>query len=522
MKYSIRYKMIAATIAVMLIVTVIGGLIGKAIIDDYYIKYKENSLVAVYTQLSSILKEDPQLEEYGELLDNYCERYGVSLQVQDSYNSIYNYGSEKEMREFITDDLIGRISGENKILKQTENYSIMMVLDSEQAIENLKDKIEKELQEEGYSETYTSAYKSNNGSFGKKGNHIVMTGSILDEYKFVIRVDVENIRESIFIASRFYTWVGVIMIFAVIFAMLIITKKFTDPILQLADISKKMSAQNFDVKYEDKREDEIGVLGKSMNEMSAELEKTIRELKYANMELQNDIKKKMEIDNMRTDFLDNVSHELKTPIALVQGYAEGLRDGVTDDPESMKFYCDVIIDEASKMNKMVKNLLTLNQIEFGDNSVNMERFNLTQLVKAVVNAQTLRAEKNHVTIEIVGDEEIFVWADEFQIEEVITNYISNAFNHVKDPNIIRVQIAQKDDIVRVSVYNTGSQIPKEDVERIWEKFYKVDKSHTREYGGNGIGLSIVKAIVERYDGKCGLDNKEDGVEFWFELNTESK
>ena len=283
-----------------------------------------------------------------------------------------------------------------------------------------------------------------------------------------------------------------------------------------------MSSQNFDVKYEDNREDEIGVLGKNMNEMSAELEKTIRELKYANMELQNDIKKKSEIDSMRTDFLDNVSHELKTPIALIQGYAEGLRDGVTDDPDSMKFYCDVIIDEASKMNKMVKNLLTLNQIEFGDSNVVMERFNLTQLVHDVVNAQTLRAEQNNVSMEMVGDEDIFVWAEELQIEEVITNYISNAFNHVKDPNIIRVQIAQNDDIVRVSVFNTGLQIPKEDVDFIWEKFYKVDKAHTREYGGNGIGLSIVKAIIERYEGKCGLDNKEDGVEFWFELATKSK
>ncbi|MCR5835952.1 MAG: HAMP domain-containing histidine kinase [Lachnospiraceae bacterium] len=516
MKTSIRHKLTVAITLVMGIVTLLGTVLGKTVIEDYYLQHKQNSLISVYNELCSILKEDPSLQVYSELLDNYCEKYGVSLQVQEGYESLYNYGSEKEMREYITDDIIGRISGENTVLQQNRNYTIMMVPDSEQAIENLKSKIEKELQEDGEVVNNTSKKETRNAT------HLVMSGTISDVYRFVIRVDVENIRESIVIASKFYTLVGILMICAVLLAMYFITNRYTRPILELADISKKMASLNFDVKYDEKREDEIGVLGKNMNEMSEELEKAIRELKYANMELQNDIKKKNEIDKMRTDFLDNVSHELKTPIALIQGYAEGLKDGITDDPDSMAFYCDVIIDEASKMNKMVKNLLTLNQIEFGDTPYNVDRFNLTELVKDVVNAQRLRAEQTGVNIEIIGSEDVFVWADEFQIEEVITNYISNAFNHIKDPNIIRVQIAPKDDIVRVSVFNTGAQIPKEDLDFIWEKFYKVDKAHTREYGGNGIGLSIVKAIIDKYDGNCGVDNKADGVEFWFELDTKSK
>ena len=111
------------------------------------------------------------------------------------------------------------------------------------------------------------------------------------------------------------------------------------------------------------------------------LEKTISELKTANNELQRDVEKKEAIDEMRKEFLANVSHELKTPIALIQGYAEGLQEEINDDPESRQFYCDVIVDEAAKMNNMVKKLLTLNQLEFGNDVVAMERFDLTALVK---------------------------------------------------------------------------------------------------------------------------------------------
>lgn len=221
---------------------------------------------------------------------------------------------------------------------------------------------------------------------------------------------------------------------------------------------------------------------------------------------------------MRTEFLGNVSHELKTPIALIQGYAEGLKEGISDDPESREFYCDVIMDEANKMNQMVRNLLTLNQLEFGNEEVTFERFDIVQLVKGVLQSCEILIQQKGVKVNCVMEDSISVWADEFKTEQVIRNYISNALNHVSGENVIEIKIVEKEQTVRVSVFNTGKPIPEEDITHIWEKFYKVDKAHTREYGGNGIGLSIVKAIMESFHKEYGVKNYENGVEFFMELD----
>ena len=230
------------------------------------------------------------------------------------------------------------------------------------------------------------------------------------------------------------------------------------------------------------------------------------------------------MDDSRQEFVSNVSHELKTPIALIQGYAEGLKEGITDDPESMEFYCDVIMDEANKMNTMVKRLLTLNQIEFGNDEPEMERFDINELIASVADANAIRAGQKNMSIVFDNrNEHNFVWADEYKTEEVLTNYISNALNHCDGKRAIEVRTEKSENggTITVTVYNSGKNIADEDLERIWEKFYKTDKARTREYGGNGIGLSIVKAIMDSMGQEYGVRNVSDGVEFWFNLDCKS-
>ena len=210
---------------------------------------------------------------------------------------------------------------------------------------------------------------------------------------------------------------------------------------------------------------------------------------------------------------------MKTPIALIQGYAEGLKEGIFDSPETGEYYCDVIIDEAQKMNEMVKKLLTLNQLESMNDKVNIDKFDVSELINGIVESNKLRAINLGIDIVSEIDHTINVWADEYRIEEVITNYVSNAINHCDGEKKIFVRAREYDDVVRITVKNTGKNIPDEDIERIWEKFYKVDKARTRAYGGNGIGLSIVKAIMELHNKAYGVNNVDDGVEFWLELDT---
>jgi signal transduction histidine kinase len=221
---------------------------------------------------------------------------------------------------------------------------------------------------------------------------------------------------------------------------------------------------------------------------------------------------------MRKEFLSNVTHELKTPIALIQGYAEGLKDNISEDAESREFYCDVIMDEASKMNKMVKKLLTLNQLEFGNDMVEIERFDIVALIRSVLENSDILLKQKEIRVQFDHAETVDVWADEYMMEEVVTNYLTNAIHHAENEKVIDIRVLREGDRVRVSVFNTGAPIPQEDIEKIWIKFYKVDKARTREYGGNGIGLSIVKAIMESHNKPYGVINHSNGVEFWFELD----
>ena len=351
--------------------------------------------------------------------------------------------------------------------------------------------------------------------------YLVLVGVLENGDMVLMRTAVESIRESAAISNRFLLFAGAAAIVASILVAFFTTRHITKPLQQLTDISKRMVDLDFNAKYETDQSNsyEVEELGNHINRLSENLERTISELKTANVELQDDIEKKIQIDEMRKEFLSNVSHELKTPLALIQGYAEGLQECINDDAESREFYCDVIIDEADKMNRMVKKLLTLNQLEFCNDQVIMERFDMTELIRGVANSTRILMEQKGIRLELENSEEAWVWGDEFKVEEVITNYMSNAINHADGEKLIRVFYTRSEDKLRVSVFNTGQPIPEEDIEKIWVKFYKVDKARTREYGGSGIGLSIVKAIMDSFHQRCGVINHEDGVEFWMELGT---
>ena len=349
-------------------------------------------------------------------------------------------------------------------------------------------------------------------------DYVECWGSLKNDYYFLIRTPLESITESVQISNRFYFFVGAVVtvVSALILALLI--RRLTRPIKELTVLSKRMASLDFEDRYKSNAGNEIDVLGDSFNKMSDELEKTISELKTANLELQKDIENKIEIDKRRKEFLDNVSHELKTPIALIQGYAEGLKDNISDDPESREFYCEVIMDEAQKMNKLVKNLLTLNQLESGKDPVVMERFDLVSVIRGVLQNMDIMLQQSGAEVVFEENAPVYVWADEFKVEEVVTNYTSNAIHHLGGEKKIVIRLLKSDGKARVSVFNTGTPIPEEDIPNLWQKFYKVDKARTREYGGSGIGLSIVKAIMEGMQQEYGVTNFENGVEFWFTLD----
>ncbi|MCD7837086.1 MAG: HAMP domain-containing histidine kinase [Lachnospiraceae bacterium] len=486
MKMSIRRQFALIFIGLMTGIIVVCLVINNIFLEEYYIKSKINVILDAYTVISQSANSDEyDTDSFKNELEDVCSRYNITICVMDAYSQMKfvskNGGQQLENR------LIGYI------------FEIPM--------DNNTDVIE-----EG--DDYIIQRSGAEGS-----EYIEMYGRLNSGISFIMRTPVESMRESARLANRFFGYVGIAGTIVCGLIIWTISKKITKPILELSNISEKMVQLDFEAKYVGGAHNEIDLLGENINKLSDSLEKSISELKTANNELKNDIQRKEKTDEMRKEFLANVSHELKTPIALIQGYAEGLHEGINDDPESREFYCEVIMDEAAKMNTMVKKLLTLNQLEFGNDVVSMERFDITSLIKNYIQSAEILTKQNSIEVRMKDYPAIYVWADEFKTEEVFMNYFSNAVNHCENEKYIEVTLTEYADRVKVSVFNTGIPIPEDSLSHIWEKFYKVDKARTREYGGSGVGLSIVKAIMESMNQKYGVTNYDNGVMFWFELDS---
>lgn len=356
-----------------------------------------------------------------------------------------------------------------------------------------------------------------------RSRSLEMWGPLGESSFFLLRTPLEDIRSSAHAANRFTGYVGIILAVVGTFLAFWLSRRITEPIRQLTDISIRMKELDFSAKYNGENRTELDILGRNMNELSQKLEETISALRTANNDLQRDLDRRNRQEEMRQEFLSNVTHELKTPIALIRGYAEGLQDGIADDPESRSFYLDTIVDESDKMNVIVQKVLQLNQLEFGSNEVSMERFDIVDMIRNYLESASLLARQEDVTLQFDQKAPLYVWGDPFLIQEVFQNYYSNALHHVEPApgKIIDIRCEKKGDLVRVTVFNTGKPIPEDSLPHIWEKFYKVDKARTREYGGSGVGLSIVKAIMTLHHRAYGAENYENGVAFWFELDAAS-
>ncbi len=489
MRRSITGKITAAMISVVTGTILLCWFINTTFLEPYYVNKKQNMLLDTFEEANEGAEAGKSEDEDFKLeLERHCASGNITLMVIQSDGTIVqsNVGDDETLLfQFMR--LVFQMDGKDgdaEILESTDSY----------VLEKSKD--------------------SRLGS-----NYLALWGTLADGNLILLRTALEGIEESVGIANRFLGGVGIVAVIVCAAVIYAVTRRITNPILQLAEISEKMANLDFDAKYESRGEDEIDILGEHMNQLSEALEQTISRLKSANNELRRDIEKKTEAEQRRKEFISNVSHELKTPIALIQGYAEGLKECINDDAESRDFYCEVIMDEADKMNQLVRDLLALSQLESGEGQVRFERFDLTEAVRGVISETAILREQAGIRAELDAPGSIYVWADEFKVEQVVTNYVSNAIHYAAGEKRIRISIQQGNGTVRTEVFNTGSHIPEEEIGHVWEKFYKVDKARTREYGGNGIGLSIVKAIMDSFHRECGARNEEDGVTFWFELES---
>ena len=491
MKHSIKKQMIVIFISLLAFMCVAVLVCNVWLLGPYYIRNKEAKFISMYEALLDAEQNDEldtsDEETYSELvrLAEKNNLFFLAVNLKDQ-KIITNVQHTMDLQQNLDAFMLNRTEKNDRTLKKTDEYELTETRGKEAGTE-----------------------------------YLMMRGTLGSNYIFLIQSPIESVQQSVALSNRFLIVVELIVLVVGIWMVWFFSKRLTEPLRELAGLSEKMAELDFDTKYTSGGSNEIGQLGEHFNRMSENLEKAYSELLTANNELQKDIEKKQKIDDMRKEFLSNVSHELKTPIALIQGYAEGLAECINDDEESRNFYCEVIMDEAAKMNNMVKKLLTLNHLESGKDAIVFERFDLTKLVRTVVHSAELLADQKGAKILFEETESHYVWADEFKTEEVVTNFVSNAINHVDFDKVIEIKMKKENGKVHTSVFNTGVPIPEADIDKIWIKFYKVDKARTREYGGSGIGLSIVKAIMDSMHQKFGVKNYDNGVEFWFELEADN-
>lgn len=493
-KTSLRWKTVNF-LFIMVALTFVVGIVFCAVFSTrFFVNIKQRSLIELYEKMNADLPEEERARE----VFAFCEQEGISLLVKDSAgNLVYSFGHSGTMSRRL-DDIT--FSGEDatagiQVVQEAEDYTLQI-------------------------------NRSQNDDGRRRGAYIEIWGYLDDGNSFIARSSLSTIQSNTRVSLTFFAIVcAVILVFCAV-AIYFIIGYYSKPLTRIAALSQKINEGNFDMSefeqdyaYKHFRQDEIAILGENIKELSEKLEKNISELKTSNLNLENELKRKTELEEARKKYMSDVSHELKTPIALISGYAEGLKEGISSSPEDRDYYCDVIIDEAEKMNMIIKRLSTLNQLEEGKSAVLLERFNVVDVINGFLNTMSVIIEDKGAKIFFDSHRSVYVWSDEFLFEEVLVNYFNNALNHLNDEKIIRINVERLGEQTRVTVFNTGDNIPEEELDNIWGKFYKVDKARTREYGGSGLGLSIVKAVADSLNQECGVYNLPDGVAFWINLES---
>lgn len=457
-------------------------LCNTAFLSGYYEYTGKKTLRSVSRQLTEVDLNDTA--ETIDLISEIQDDYGFEAEVYSQSGRTLYSSSGGQMLDYL-------FQGNNKL---NMNHRPLKALESERfsdgsVMETAKD-------------TFT----------GKE--YLVYRFPLADGNTGELRAQIAQIHSSAETANDFITMIAVIFLVLALIWVLWFSRSISKPISEMNEITKKMAALDFEQKLTPQSGDEIGQLAESINDLSGKLDCTLRDLNASNAQLRDEIELEHQLDVMRRGFVANVSHELKTPIAIIQGYAEGLKLDINS--ASREKYCDTIMDESRRMNKLVLSLLDLSKYESGQIALNRTAFDLPALIRA--RAERIFANST-VTLRYDMPPCATALADPDQIDQVVKSYLENAASHVNPDGEVLIAVAPTENGgYTVSVFNTGSHIDEEIMPQIWQSFFRGDKSHNRDSGRFGLGLSIVSAIIKLHGRECGVYNTDDGVCFWFTVD----
>ncbi len=352
---------------------------------------------------------------------------------------------------------------------------------------------------------------------GSTTQYIVFGKDFENGYHIEITAQKDPIKENANLATSVTTTITVLALVLALVFISAYSKHFTKPLIQMSQVANRIANLDFSAKCEVNRGDEIGALAENINVVSDSLNTALSELREKNERLMEDIEKERKIEQMRADFISAASHELKTPIAIIRGYAEGLKMNVSGENESASEYCDIIMRESDRMNVLVLNMLEQSLYSSGMKKPDMVEFAVDLFIEDLLKTVNPIFEEKGVSANFVKTEKLTAFADKTQMTTVLSNIVLNACSHASGEKLIEITTEKYGSKIRVNVFNTGSRVEDKDKDGIFTSFYRADKAHSRAEGRFGLGLSIVKSITENHKCECGFENKENGVTFWFTM-----
>ena len=460
---SVRVKMTLMLIIIMTSVILLSVLINLTMLKTYYTVKEKKTIKESYYQIQKVFQKDTVRKND---VDEIAKTYNYRVLISDGSGTIV-YSSE----------------GEKSLMYK----SLWNILN-----ENL-DKISNQIKKQGYA-VMTNTNKS-------MGTSINLMGYLDGDYTVIISTPMESIQTSARLSGQFTMYVGLILIICGAVAMYLYSRQFTRPIEDMAKAANQMSHLDFDVKVPTGSDDELGRLGASINELSSKLEFTISELKTANNELQKDIEQKVQIDEMRKEFLSHVSHELKTPLTSISGYSELIESGMAADEDIVRFAAE-IHKNSNRLLTLINDIIRLSELDQVEEHNCFEELDIYDIAQNCVEMLRLSARKHDVTIELHGVHRI-ICANRQMMDELVYNLCDNAIRYNNPGGRVDITVdaavafdkTAETGATIIEVKDTGIGISKEHQERIFERFYRVDKSRSKSTGGTGLGLAIVKHIV---------------------------
>lgn len=431
-------------------------------LEDYYYARQEEEIQVAAEQIEAIYEEDPS--QMPEVLEYYGESLGATLAITTSTGRvIYNASSQTTS----IGNMGGLMSGNGRFVRM----------------------------------------QGGNGNLEE--DWVYYSTEFDDGNMLVARLAYASLERPISVLSDFMLLMILPLLIIGFILIYSLSRTISRPLVELNRVAGQMKELDFTAKYTGNEEDEIGDLGRTFNELTVKLEDTIGQLT-------RELEKEKTMESMRKEFVARVSHEIRTPVSVIRGYVEAIEEGVYAEEEERRSALGVITEESQKITKMTQDLLDLSQLESGNYRLEKKRIDYGDLVQEIHEKFKVNKKYGDALFPLIlPSEKVEVLGDAFRLEQVLNNLINNAFNHAEEGGLIRITCAVGKDHVFTRVFNQGKAIPKKDLPYLWESFYKGGKVSKGK--GVGLGLSIAKNIILLHGGQWGVENKEDGVEFFFIL-----